>query len=273
MKVIDCFMYFDEDHLLEIRLNTLYDFVDKFVIVEANLDHAGNFRKPQFNVENFSKFKKKIEYILVKDLPTHNNFYKKNWGPAWRRENLQRNALSKGYEDCGPEDLIMISDLDEIPNPLKISQFTNKNKYGCFVQKNFLYKFNLLNVDEPKWYGTRICRKKDLRNPQWLREIKARKMPFYKFYKPKFDIFIEDGGWHFSTVKTVAGIYKKLNSYAEQQYNNEKFKNISIIEKKLTNKQDLFDRNYKYKTIKIDKSYPDFILKNKNNFKEFIYEN
>ena len=71
-------------------------------------------------------------------------------------------------------------------------------------------------------------------------------MPFYKFYKPKFDIFIEDGGWHFSTVKTVADIYKKLNSYAEQQYNNEKFKNISIIEKKLTNKQDLFDRNYKY---------------------------
>ena len=68
-------------------------------------------------------------------------------------------------------------------------------------------------------------------------------------------------------------IYKKLNSYAEQQYNNEKFKNISIIEKKLTNKQDLFDRNYKYKTIKIDKSYPDFILKNIKNFKEFIYEN
>ena len=80
MKVIDCFMYFDEDHLLEIRLNTLYDFVDKFVIVEANLDHAGNFRKPQFNLEKFSKFKKKIKYILIKDLPTHNNFYKKKLG-------------------------------------------------------------------------------------------------------------------------------------------------------------------------------------------------
>ena len=117
MKVIDCFMYFDEDHLLEIRLNTLYNFVEKFVIVEANLDHAGNIREPQFDIKKFSKFKNKIQYILIKDLPTHNNFYKKNWGPSWRRENLQRNALSMGYDNCDPNDLIMISDLDEIPDP------------------------------------------------------------------------------------------------------------------------------------------------------------
>ena len=140
MKIIDCFMYFDEDHLLEIRLNTLSDYVEKFVIVEANLDHAGNARSPQFNIDKFYKFKDKIEYILVKDLPAHNNFYKKNWGPSWRRENFQRNALSKGYERCDPNDVIMISDLDEIPNPEKISQFKNNNKYGCFVQKNTNWK-------------------------------------------------------------------------------------------------------------------------------------
>jgi len=266
-------MYFDEDHLLEIRLNTLYSYVDKFVIVEANLDHAGNKRQPLFDIKNFSKFKDKIEYILIEDLPAHNNFYKKNWGPAWRRENLQRNALSRGYKRSDPNDLIMISDLDEIPNPKKISKFSNKNKYGCFVQKNFLYKLNLLNMDEPKWYGTRICRKKDLRSPQWLREIKAVKRPFYKFYKPKFDLFIEDGGWHFSSVKSVSGIYKKLNSYAEQQYNNESFKNMSIIEKKLINKEDLFNRNYKYETVNIDNTYPEFILENKRIYKDFIYEN
>ena len=90
-----------------------------------------------------------------------------------QRENLQRNALSKGYEDCSPDDLVMISDLDEIPNPKAIYKFTSKNKYGCFVQKNFLYKLNLLNIDEPRWYGTRICKKKDLKSPQWLREIKG----------------------------------------------------------------------------------------------------
>ena len=167
----------------------------------------------------------------------------------------------------------MISDLDEIPNPKTIYKFTSKNKYGCFVQKNFLYKLNLLNIDEPRWYGTRICKKKDLKSPQWLREIKAIKRPFYKFYKPKFDIFIEDGGWHFSSVKSISDIYKKLNSYAEQQYNNENFKNLSIIEKKLKNREDLFNRNYKYKTIKIDNTYPNFILENEENLKDYIYTN
>jgi len=271
MRVIDCFMYFDEDHLLDIRLNTLYNFVDRFVIVEADIDHAGNKRKPNFDINKFSKFESKINYILLKDLPTHNNFYKKNWGPAWRRENLQRNALAKGYQDCDPNDLIMISDLDEIPNPLLISKFSESNKLGCFVQKNFLYKINLINLDQPNWYGTRISKKKYLKSPQWLREIKAIKRPFYKFYKPQFDIFILDGGWHFSSVKTVSDIYKKLNSYAEQQYNNEKYKNLKIIEEKIRNKEDLFGRNYKYRVLNIDNSFPEYINKNLNKFKDYIY--
>ena len=271
MKIIDCFMYFDEDHLLEIRLNTLYNFVDKFVIVEANLDHAGNHRKPQFNISDFAKLKNKIHYILLKDLPSHNNFYKKNWGPAWRRENLQRNALSKGYEDCNPDDLIMISDLDEIPNPFKISEFKTDNKLACFVQGNFLLKFNLLNVTEPNWYGTRMCRKRDLKSPQWLREIKTGKIAFYKFYKPRFDKFIHNGGWHFSSVKNSKGIYKKLNSYAEQQWNNDKFKDMAIIEKKIEERKDLFDR-HDFKTIKIDNSFPKYLSDNKDRFKSFIYE-
>ena len=264
-------MYFDEDLLLKIRLETLHKYVDQFIIVEANLDHAGNEKKPQFDILKFSKYKDKIKYFFIEDLPKHNNFYKKNWGPSWRRENLQRNALSKGYENCDPDDLIMISDLDEIPDPKKIKKFTNNYKYGCFVQKNFLYKINLLNVNEPKWFGTRISKKKYLKSPQWLREIKIIKRPFYKFYKPQFDIFIEDGGWHFSSMKSVENIYKKLNSFAEQQFNNEKFKNLSNIRKKLQNKEDLFDRNYKYETIKIDNSFPSFIFQNQTKLKEFIY--
>ena len=83
MKIIDCFMYFDEDHLLEIRFNTLNNYVDRFVIVEANIDHAGNSRLPKFNINKFLKFKSKIDYILIDDLPTHNRFYKKHWGPSW----------------------------------------------------------------------------------------------------------------------------------------------------------------------------------------------
>ncbi|MDC0903565.1 hypothetical protein OAS21_03795 [Pelagibacteraceae bacterium] len=271
MKIIDCFMYFDEDHLLELRLHTLHNYVEKFVIVEADIDHAGNKRFPKFDIKKFSQFRSKIDYFLIKDLPTHNKYYKKNWGPAWRRENLQRDALERGYRDCGQDDLIMISDLDEIPNPTSIQEFTNKDKYGCFVQKNFLLKLNLINITQPNWYGTRICKKKYLKSPQWIREIKAIKRPFYKFYKPKFDKFIFDGGWHFSTVKSPKGIFQKLDSYAEQQFNNEKFKNIETIEKKIDNKEDLFNRNYKYKVLNIDNTFPKYVYENVAKFKDFIY--
>ena len=165
----------------------------------------------------------------------------------------------------------MISDLDEIPNPAKNLDFKEKDKYACFVQNNYLLKLNLLNISEPRWYGTRMCRKKDLRSPQWLREIKAKKIPFYKFYKPKFDKFIQEGGWHFSSVKNAQGIYKKLNSYSEQQFNNDKFKNLELIKKKIELKQDLFDRKHNFKVVKIDNNFPKYIYDNKEKFKEFIY--
>ena len=110
-----------------------------------------------------------------------------------------------------------------------------------------------------------------MKSPQWLREIKAIKRPFYKFYKPKFDKFLIDGGWHFSSVKSAKGIYKKLNSYAEQQYNNSDFKNLETIEKKIKNKEDLFGRDFKYKVINIDASYPKYLLDNIEKYKDFIY--
>ena len=156
-------------------------------------------------------------------------------------------------------------------NPEKIADFKKENKYGCFVQGNFLFKLNLINTSEPNWYGTRICRKKDLISPQWLREIKCKKLPFYKFYKPKFDKFIEDGGWHFSSIKTAEAIYRKLNSYAEQQWNNKKFKDLEVIKNKIEKKIDLFDRGYDFKVLKIDDTFPKYIKENKDKLKEFIY--
>ena len=194
MQIIDCFMYFDEDLMLEVRLNTLFDHVDKFVICEATLDHSGKKKQLNFNIKKFEKFKKKIKYIVVDDLPINVKKFKKNWHPAHCRDQFQRNALTRGYQDCEDNDLILISDLDEIPDPQKILEFSENDKYACFVQKNFSLKLNLYNKSEPKWFGTRMCRKKDLRSPQWLRDIKAKDRPFYKFFKPKFDKYINDGG-------------------------------------------------------------------------------
>ena len=271
MQIIDCFMYYDEDLMLEVRLNTLFEHVDQFVICEATLDHAGKEKKLNFDIKKFEKFKKKIKYIVVDDLPKTVETFKKNWHPAHLRDQFQRNALVRGLKECDDNDLIMISDLDEIPNPKKLSEFGEKDKYACFVQKNFSLKLNLHNKSEPKWFGTRMCRKKDLVSPQWLRNIKAKSRPFYKFFKPKFDKFINGGGWHFSSVKSAEGIYKKLDSYAEQQWNNKKYKNMDIIRRKIRKKEDLFDRNHEFEVINVDATFPNYIYKNKKKFEDFIY--
>ena len=121
-------------YLLEIRLNTLFDYVDRFVIVEASIDPAGNKRTPKFNMSKFKNFSSKIKFLMK--ICNALNFTKKT-GDRLGRENLQRNALEKGYSDQ-PDDLIMISDLDEIPNPKSIKDFRDTDKLGCFVCKIFI---------------------------------------------------------------------------------------------------------------------------------------
>ena len=160
MRVIDCFMYYDEDLVLDIRLNTLNNAVDKFVICEATRDHSGNKKKLNFNINNFSKFKDKINYVIVDDIPINVESKKRNWHENHIRDQFQRNALSRGYEKFDLNDWIMISDIDEIPDPKKINNFDIKKKYACFLQKNFQSKINLLNVTDGYWAGTKICEKK-----------------------------------------------------------------------------------------------------------------
>ena len=188
MKLIDCFMYFDEDLVLDIRLNTLKDKVDKFIIVEATKNHAGENKKLNFKFENFSKFRDKINYIIVDDIPINVESPKKGWHENHSRDQFQRNAIERGYKELDDKDLIMISDIDEIPNPKKIDEFNIRNKFACFLQKNFQSKINLLNITDENWPGTKICQKKYLKSPQWLRNLKTKKKPFWKILKKNIQL-------------------------------------------------------------------------------------
>ena len=263
-------MYFDEDLVLDIRLNTLFNYVDKFIIAEATHDHAGKEKKLNFNLNNFSKFKNKIEYLVIDDLPLKVNSDKNNWHENHMRDQFQRNSLSKGYINSHDDDLIMISDIDEIPDPKKINLFDFKKKYACFLQQNFQSKLNLLNITDGYWPGTKICQKKNLKSPQWLRDIKTKKIPFWKFYKPKQPQLIKNGGWHFSFLKDPEDIKRKINSYSHQEFNTPEFINPNKISEKIANKKDLFNRKITYKKIDIDKNYPDYIINNKEKFKKWI---
>ena len=270
MKLYDCCMYFDEDLVLDMRLNILNDYVNYFVIAEATKDHTGKDKKLNFNINNFSKFKEKINYIIVDDLPMNIKFYKKNWPVHHLRDQHQRNALSKGYENCDEDDLIMISDIDEIPDPKKIISFDFKKKYACFLQKNFQSKINLLNMTDKYWMGTKIIQKKFLKSPQWLRNIKTAKPAFWKFYKPKQPQLIYDGGWHFSFLKEPKGISKKIQSYSHSEYNKPLFTDEKKIEERIKKKIDIFDRNFKYESVDMDDTFPKHVLENLNKYKDWI---
>ena len=150
-KIVDCITYFDEDMLLDFRLNVLNDYVSKFVIVEAKEDHQGKKKPLNFDLKNFSKFKDKIEYLVIEDIPEQVPSFKKGWHSNHVRDQFQRNTLERGYGKFDENDLIMISDIDEIPNPNVIKNFKIQNKYACFLQKNFQSKLNLLNIIFLAW--------------------------------------------------------------------------------------------------------------------------
>ena len=270
MKLYDCSMYFDEDLMLDLRLHILNEHVDKFIIAEATRDHSGKEKKLNFDYKNFPKFKNKIKYLVIEDLPLEVKSKKKNWAPNHWRDQYQRNSLSRGFNVINDDDLIMISDIDEIPDPKKLQEFNIKNKYACFLQRNFQSKLNLLNTTDKYWMGTKICQKKNLKSPQWLRNIKTKKRPFWKFYKPKEPQLIFDGGWHFSFLKKPDGISKKIKAYSHQEFYQDQFIDEQKIASRIKNNMDLFDRNIKYKKIQIDESFPEYIIKNKEKFNEWI---
>ena len=295
MKIFDCFMYFDEDVVLDVRLNFLDKFVDKFVIIESEYNHKGEKRIPLFNINKFKKFKDKIKYILTSDIPPgiekinkedkQNEVYRKSIFNAWKRENLQRNQIQRGLTEANKEDWVIISDLDEIPNLSEIDLKNTKDNLIFFKQNMMYYKFNL-KLEDYIWVGSKACKMKNLESPQWIRDIKDRKYSWWRvdtfFSKRKYSniSFVENGGWHFSYLKNPKDIEKKLKSYLhhidydlnpvgekgiQEMINNKK----TIYNIKADQKENKFDGVNKLNKININ-LLPSYILENKNKLKDWI---
>ena len=295
MKIYDCFMYFDEEVVVDVRLNTLNEFVDYFVIVESRFTHKGDARELKFNHKKFEKFKDKIIYIVdeetypqIRKINKEDSKLKKSNKLIFNaacRENGQRNLISKGLEGANKEDFIMVSDVDEIPK-LSGLNFDNLNeKIILFKQDMFYYKFNL-KLPNLIWTGTKACRKKNLVNPQWLRNIKDRKYPFFRidtfFSNTKYTSIkiINDGGWHFSNIKTPKEIEFKLRSYLHHREFDLNPLSAEQINEIIKNKQAIYD-------LKVDKTVnkigngsilekfefsklPEYIVTNKDKFLDWI---
>ena len=225
MKIFDCTLFYDEDLILEVRFNILSKYVDKFVISESKYTHSGQKKKLNFNINNFPEFKKKIIYLVVENEPDDliyqkkdNSFFEKVTDRrinSVKRIAYQRNKLIDGLAEASDDDYVFYSDNDEMPNFINFDFEANKNKIIMFNQKLFYYKFNLF-CDRVDWYGTKGCIKKRLLSFEWLRQIKTKKYPIFRFdtifSKEKYRNvkIIENGGWHFSQLQTPEGIHSKL---------------------------------------------------------------
>ena len=293
MKIYDCFIYFDEELLLDVRLNILNKFVDKFVIVESIFSHRGEKRKPTFDIKKFKKFQNKIEYILLDNNPP--NLYEINNKDSRLSEKLilngnlrefyQRNSILLGLKDASEDDLILISDVDEIPLLNEIDFDDVKNQLVFFNQIFCCYKFNLYS--SMRWCGTRMARKKKLINPQWLRDIKDRNYPKWRvdtyFSKKKYSNikFIENGGWHFSYLKKASGVEKKLKSIRHHIEYDLNPLGVKKIEEMINDRKLIYNYKSDQRTAnkfedneilkKLEKKHlPEYIRSNENLFSEWL---
>ncbi len=297
MKIYDCFMFYDEDVILDLRLNILNEYIDYFVIVESKFFHNGKERKLRFDIKKYTKFRDKIIYIIQDNQPSgiqeilksddEGTVSAKEINNALLRENCQRNLISQGLKMAADNDLILISDVDEIPNLEKVKLKETKNEILMFVQDIFYYKLNRY-LPNFQWFGTKGCLKKNLKSPQWLRNIKNKKYSFLRidtFFSDKKYInkkFINHGGWHFSNLKNAEDLELKLKSYLHHRdYEVEELGKTKIEKLMKTNETiyDMFgdktskkygdDKRRKLDVYEINK-LPIFIQKNLEKYKNWI---
>jgi beta-1,4-mannosyl-glycoprotein beta-1,4-N-acetylglucosaminyltransferase len=228
MKIFDCCIFFDEKMLLDLRINILNQYVDKFVVVEANFTHSGKYKKFNFNINDYYNFKDKIIYIQVKDLPnnlfeikenlTKNQIDELKIKNALIIENFHRDKILKGLIKANNDDLIIISDVDEIPNLENLKHSHLKKDIILFKQDIFYYKFNLKHPTL-KWFGSKAIRKNKLKTPQTLRNTKNKIYPLWRLdtlfsKKKKTNIsIVKNGGWHFTNIKKPENIYNKFLNF------------------------------------------------------------
>jgi len=274
-KIYDCFCYFNEDLLLELRLETLWDYVDYFVICESVLTIAGNSKPLYFDIEKFSKYKTKIRHLILSEYPFPTN-------DAWRNERCQRNYLGNGLFDAQDHDWIMISDVDEIPRPESIAYFIpSKCKRADFEQYMYAYFLNNrweLNDCPAIWFGTKITTHQNFKSffgssMEHLRNYKSsgllrgiKRALFKKVMVQK----IQQGGWHFTWMAGVDKIIQKLESFAHQEFNKPEFKDPEKIRKLIKSGKDVLFPERKYKAQVLNIQFPKYLVENNERFREYL---
>jgi beta-1,4-mannosyl-glycoprotein beta-1,4-N-acetylglucosaminyltransferase len=271
--IYDCFTFFNELDLLDVRLHELAPVVDRFVLVEATRTHQKRTKPLYFeqNKAQFGAFADRIIHVVVDSYPTVWQLMRRV--SYWDFENHQRNQILRGLGDAQPDDMVIISDVDEIPaarcvgyhDHLRVFQLGCYYYYlNCRLVRGQPGNHEVERDGEFYWNGPVSLRRRDVTTPQAARNC------IIKMDYPPGTEFMKDAGWHFSYLGGVEGVVRKLESYGHSEYNTAGFKNPERIRKCISEGRDLYERDKKYGFVSIDESYPQRVRKNFARFRALI---
>lgn len=282
--IYDCFLFFNELELLELRLNELHEVVDKFVLVESTRTFQGESKRLYFeeNKHRYRRFLHKVIHVIDDEGPD---------GGArvspWEREYHQRNMIQKGLGECKPGDIVIVSDVDEIPNPGRVLEYRNREGIKIFVHRLFYYFLNceaVMGSKSYRWLGSAMCHYRDVSSPQRLRNLvvrlnglygggllsRARARAYWALLRLRLQrkrvIIVENGGWHFSYLGGAERIVEKIEAFAHSEYNRDEFKNPRRIEELMRKGRDLFNRDIEFKVVEMDETFPAYLRENVERF-------
>lgn len=280
--IYDCFTFFNELDLLEIRLNTLAPIVDFFVIAEATRTHRGEKRDLVFaaNRARFAAFLPKIKYIVVDDLLPAEEIAKDAFNLAWINENRQRNALKRGIVGATAKDIIMVSDLDEIPRPEKIPtavELARKGEIVRMVEDVFVYYANFKDFRSPKWYlGTQVLTVETFNNSPVLERVRAdrykpesenRGRSFNKIRFARSTRKIDHAGWHMTYLGGAKAIAHKLKSFSHVEAS----PLAALAEARLAAGVNIFGGRRDAFGVEIGGTFPRYLVENQEKFAKIIF--
>jgi len=272
--IYDCFAFFNELDLLEIRLNILNDVVDRFVLVEATRTFQKT-EKPLYFEQNKARFKPflhKIEHIVVDKYP---HFFSKLRVPTtWDYDDHQKEQIRQGLTNCRPNDVIIISDVDEIPRPELIKKYADTAGVKVFQQRLYYYYLNCFIKKYPEpieayqgympWQGTVMLQYKDLKTVQKARLLRGERQNSKKI------TIIPEGGWHFSYLGGVKKVIEKIEAYAHTEHNLEDFKDAKRIEEVIRKGGSLYGQELDSEFVTIDNDFPLYIQQHQEKYSELI---
>ncbi len=294
-KVWDCFTFFNELDVLEIRLHELADVVDRFVLVEATRTYQGE-PKPLYygdNIPRFHEFASRIVHVVVEfpDERALASLYPRA-SLSWAREYYQRDMIVRGLKECSNDDVVIISDVDEIPSADTVKKAFKLEGFRIFEQRLYNYWLNCqciaLNGRPYMWLGSAMLRFSDLRTPQWIREIVISTRREYasrrwvvrkaaKLWRQLRGVLgrpvtiVSPGGWHFSYLGGVDAVISKIRAFAHTELVTEEVLRPERIRECISRGLDLFDRGFQFKFVPLDASFPRYVVQNPDRWRSLIY--